>query len=251
MACLIAQLRLLFLSLALALAQNIEIGAPSQPPSSASNPVDRQFLGIMVESTSWPDYADQTLSQDLIQNIVVKTGTPVIIRVGGTSGDQFVYNASQTQTFLRDDPNDHSLLANITVGPTWMEGFTHIKNVSYVLEVPLARNQLNKTIAFTKAAVQSIGKNNLEAVEIGNEPDLYVGQGKRLKGYNLSAWVQEFLRYTDAISQNVDLPTGPIYQAGAFAWDPGHSWSPYVLSLCFLKFVLILSDTDKTRTARV
>ena len=220
----IAPLRLLLLSLTLALAQNIEIGAPSQPPTSASNPVDRQFLGVMVESTSWPDYADQ-ISQDLIQNIVAKTGTPVIIRVGGTSGDQFVYDADQTQTFLRDNPSDHTLTANITVGPTWMEGFRHIKNVSYVLEVPLARNQLNKTIAFTKAAVQAIGKNNLEAVEIGNEPDLYVGQGKRL-GYNESAWAQEFLQYTDAISQNVDLPTGPIYQAGAFAWHPGHSWSP-------------------------
>ena len=221
----------LCLLFALAFSQTIDINAPSQPPASASNPVDRQFLGLMVESTSWLDYAD-ALSQNLTSNLLVKTGAPIIMRVGGTSGDQFVYNATQQPAIQRDNPNDHNLTANVTVGPTWMEGFTYHDDMRYILQVPLARNQLNKTVAFTKAAVQAIGVDNLEAIEIGNEPDLYVGQSKRPKGYDLSDWTQQFLQYADAISQNVDLPSGPIYQAGAFAWHPGHpQWDPYVLFL--------------------
>lgn len=221
----------LYVTFAVATAQTVEINAPSQPPASASNPVDRQFLGLMVESTSWPDYGDQELSRDLIQNIVTKTGKSVIMRVGGTSGDSFIYNAGQTQAIVNADPNNHNLTANRSVGPAWLEGFTRTTNVSYVLQVPLARKNLSNTIAFTKAAVQAIGKSNLEAIEIGNEPDLYVSpsQKKRVPPppYNISSWTQEFLQYANAISQNVDLPAEPIFQAGSFAWHQnGHSWNP-------------------------
>ena len=47
-------------------AQDLELKPSAQVPGSASGFVDRSYLGLMVETTSWARYASTPFSVDLI-----------------------------------------------------------------------------------------------------------------------------------------------------------------------------------------
>jgi hypothetical protein len=108
-----------------AAAQGVVITAPSTVPSSASGPVDKSFLGLMVETTSWWVYASVAMSLTLIKNLVNRTAAPVIIRVGGTSGDETTYDASQTDGNLWPYGND-GLLAPVSLGQPFTTGLNKV-----------------------------------------------------------------------------------------------------------------------------
>lgn len=63
-----------------------------------------------------------------------------------------------------------------------------------------------------KYAVQNIGLDNLEALELGNEVDLYVKQGSRPTGYGPADYVAEFHNYSDWLVGALDLPDGPLFE---------------------------------------
>lgn len=68
------------------------------------------------------------------------------------------------------------LHTNITLGASWVESFKHIPNANWTVQVPLARrNPVDNVVAFANACINAIpgGLQRVEAIEIGNEPDLY------------------------------------------------------------------------------
>ena len=87
--------------------QAVTISIPGALPSGSSQIVDHSFPSLAVEVASFADYAGEILcrneleaglilagntsdpnvfSRNLIDTISNKTGKPVVIRVGGTSG---------------------------------------------------------------------------------------------------------------------------------------------------------------------
>ena len=44
-----------------------------------------------------------------------------------------------------------------------------------MLQVPLALNDLPAAVEWTRAGVDGIGAADIQAIQIGNEPDLYAG----------------------------------------------------------------------------
>lgn len=205
----------------------ITISAPTAKPTTASPPVDKSFLGIMVETTSWWQYGIQSLSLTLIENIVKRTGAPVIIRVGGTSGDQTKYNASQLTGNVwpyKNLPID-KLFSPVTLGQNFTDALEKVPNVRYIIQVPLANTTISNTVAFTQAMLQHISADKFEAIEVGNEPNLYDGQWfrdpdnlRRNKPYTPAEYVAELQTYTTAIVQRVpNLPSGLIFHVGSLA----------------------------------
>jgi hypothetical protein len=80
--------------------------------------------------------------------------------------------------------------------------------VRYILNVPLANSTVDKTVQFTKDVLQHIDVSKLEAIEVGNEPNLYESQTwhghfKRNPPYTPQEYVTELKKYTDAIMKNV------------------------------------------------
>lgn len=205
-----------------AAAQDVTITAPTTAPSSASGPVDKSFLGIMVETTSWWQYASQALSLTLIQNLVNRTAAPVIVRVGGTSGDEATYNDTQVKGNFWPYGND-GLLAPVTLGQAFGQGLSNVPDVRYIITVPFANSTADQAVQFTTDILQYINISQVEALEIGNEPNLYDGQEwrghyKRNAPYTPTEYVAELQEYTDAILNNVPhLPTDPIFHVGSLA----------------------------------
>ncbi|KAK4500543.1 hypothetical protein PRZ48_008732 [Zasmidium cellare] len=212
-----------------ALAQNttLTLSARKTLPSTASPPVDKSFLGLMVETTSWWQYGIQPLSLTLIQNLVNRTNAPVIIRVGGTSGDSVKYNGSQlTGNIWPFKDNDvDGLLAPVTLGVNFTDALEKVEGVRYIIQVPLANTTVENTVNFTKAMLEHIPPEKFEAIEIGNEPNLYDGQClrskdncRRKKPYTPEEYVGELQIYTTAIVEEVpNLPDGDIFHVGSLA----------------------------------
>lgn len=108
----------------------------------------------------------------------------------------------------------------LTIGPVFFEAFGNFPGSKYIFGLNLAQNgshALSNALAEARAAVQYIGS-DLESFEIGNEPNLYIEQGKRPNGYTQSDYVQQWLDYSTAVSEqvlignNASLQVWPMYQ---------------------------------------
>ena len=159
----------------------------------------------------------------------------MVIRVGGTSGDQAAYDPNQQQAncWPYDKPTD-GLLVPIVLGRDWLAGFKNVPGARYILELPLANSSVEQTVQFAKDVLKGIDSQSLEAVEVGNEPNLYPtqeyrGKTKRPSTYAPKDYVSEFLRYSQAVASNVTLPSAAIYHIGSLA--DGSQWSAYVETL--------------------
>jgi hypothetical protein len=62
----------------------VQINPPANVPTGASRVVDHGYLGYGIESTDFPNYSG-TFSQNLYDGIANRVGSPVYIRIGGTS----------------------------------------------------------------------------------------------------------------------------------------------------------------------
>jgi hypothetical protein len=216
------------------LSQDINITALVQVPASASLPIDNSYLSLMIDSQFWPDYGGNkshpnTFTNALVANLAGKKGSPLEIRVGGTSGDNVVYNSSQAKAIkiIRKDPSGIGLRDLRSLGPAWLEAFQTILDTGYVLEVPLQTQNLSSSIEYAKAVVPAIGSANLNAVEVGNEPDLYV------EGYKPVQYVNQFIEWSKAVKGNTSLPPGPMFQAGGIASGGPPEWAACVFILTF------------------
>lgn len=63
---------------------NIQIKLPNGPNQQRLVTIDKAFIGLGIESASFPDYSDE-VSQRLVKNLQDKTKGDFYIRVGGTS----------------------------------------------------------------------------------------------------------------------------------------------------------------------
>ncbi|KAK8043216.1 hypothetical protein PG994_013699 [Apiospora phragmitis] len=75
---------------------------------------------------------------------------------------------------LRAEVDNYQDIGNTTVGPAyWALAKESFPDAEYVVQVPLATTDVNETVAWTEAAVNSVGWDRIQAIELGNEPNFY------------------------------------------------------------------------------
>ncbi|KAJ6506729.1 hypothetical protein C8R45DRAFT_1175913 [Mycena sanguinolenta] len=170
-----------------AVAQNsIDISPPATPDKART--VAQGYIGLGIEMKSFPDYighaTPNTFSKFLLSQISTRIGNkPIHIRVGDTSMDNGVFSPSLTTVATRPaaDLAQCRLHTNITIGTPWVLAFEHFDAslTRYTLQVPLARKNVSNGVEFANACVKTMpgGPAQLDAVEIGNEPNLYPSSG--------------------------------------------------------------------------
>lgn len=112
-------------------------------------------------------------------------------------------------------------------GPSFYEGFRNWP-VRWVYDVPFAKQNHTDSYDEAKAAIDNIGLENLEALEIGNEVNIYVGQGVRPLGWDPAEYVSDFLNYSSWLSQALGLPDRPINQVLMLTGPESGNWTVYV-----------------------
>ncbi|KAJ5286695.1 hypothetical protein N7478_002381 [Penicillium angulare] len=214
----------------------IKIQASSKASSGVSQPVQHDFVSLSLPIHFFADYAGNkstpnTFSRDIVELLHHKTGAYPHIRVGGTSADRAIYNASQTESIILSTEYSNGIPLEVYVGPTFFEGFESFPGVPWTFQVNLANNKsgaLDNALAEARVALNHI-KGNLVAFEVGNEPDLYPGDVRPLN-YSTADYVREWTGFADAISNRVlrgnryGLDYWKIFQALTFV-SKGDSFS--------------------------
>ncbi|KAJ5701834.1 hypothetical protein N7488_009382 [Penicillium malachiteum] len=175
--------------------QAIKIKASASLPIGASLPVPHDFVSLSFPIHFFADYTGNistpnTFSRDIIELLHHKTGAYPQIRVGGTSADRAIYNASQTESILLSAEYDNGIPLEVYIGPHYSKD----------LKVFLS-NALENALAEARVALGHI-RENLVAFEVGNEPDLYPGEVRPLNS-STADYVQEWTSFADAISNQV------------------------------------------------
>ncbi|KAJ9141813.1 Beta-glucuronidase [Pleurostoma richardsiae] len=197
---------------------------PAAAPGNASGIVDPDFAGFAFEQASFVEYAlnnDGTVnnfSKNLIAAITTRTGGKPLIRLGGTSADYArLLPGQETPALPRAEVNNLQDVGGTTIGPSFWDLCDSFPDAKYIIQTPLAITNISETVAWAKSVVEHIGIDKIQSFEPGNEPDLYPTAGlgpPTFQGkFTNATYVGNFTTYAAAISDAVEIPSGPFFQA--------------------------------------
>ncbi|PSR82031.1 hypothetical protein BD289DRAFT_371895 [Coniella lustricola] len=169
-------------------------------------------VGISFEFFTFPSYfTNVTATTQCLANWEALTGTWPSIRIGGTTQDRALYDASTSAYVVYTVAAATDAPDNLTFGSSFMRLAGEYKG-SVVLGLDRGKNNITNTIAAAKVAVSDMS--NLLAIELGNEPEYWAGDGQPIAS---GTWTPA----TDAASQDSwDIQVGSaigrtdIIQAG-------------------------------------
>jgi hypothetical protein len=201
-------------------------------PRPSGRTIAASALGLSIEWDSVEAYTGppghrRTALARLLARAGRAAGSPLALRIGGDSGDQAWWNPTgrrRPATVLQDvTPRTLDAVA-------WLARALH---APVTLGLNLALGDPANALALARAAQQRLPAGSLEALEIGNEPDLYTrAHTFRVPGhvhrrvrkharYDTARWARESARYVSVLRRG--LGTGPRLSVAGFA---GQGWVP-------------------------
>ena len=102
-------------------------------------------------------------------------------------------------------------VGNTTIGPSYWQLCHHFSNTTtFVVQLPMATTNISETIAWATSAVNTIGWDQIEALEPGNEADLYGIDNLKPPKYQgfltNETYASLFVNYSTAITAALDVP---------------------------------------------
>ena len=141
-----------------------------------------------------------------------------------------MYDPNQTLA-VNDTGTPNGLHTNITLGTSWIAGFGRIPNANWTIQVPLARRTpVDNVLTFANACINAVpgGLHAVEAIEIGNEPDLYsvtpTPNTDRPSTYGPADYAKEWRALGQALENGIPAlnDSQPRFQAGSLS--SGSRW---------------------------
>jgi hypothetical protein len=80
-------------------------------------------------------------------------------------------------------------------------------------------------IAQTKMALDAIGLDKLDTLEIGNEPDLYAIQDTRPYPWRVIDYIPQWVEHSLNLAGNMTIPEGRIYSGLGYANALRKNWN--------------------------
>lgn len=195
----------------------ISLDVPTTPPPDTSQKIDGSFAGFGIEPsnlfsfTGGPQTND--LSVNLLQNLADYTGAPPAIRLGGNTGDYFVWQDSHTDYSVEQNDQATGQGAfkwdSMIIGPGYFKALDRFpKNTPVIFGINMAYNAPDymDQITTTAKAALSVKNVKLSAFEIGNEPDLYSKNGFRTGTWDGTTYTQQWLTRAQTIYDRVLKP---------------------------------------------
>jgi hypothetical protein len=174
-------------------------------------PADYMGLGYEISSVAVPGLlsAKNSAYVRLVRNL----GPRGVIRVGGNTSDFSTYDAKGEAKSLPKGTvvND----ANFRELRTFLDA----TGWKLIWGLNLGGSDMDNAVAEARAIAATMG-DRLLALEIGNEPDLFVQSGHRQGNYGYGEWLVEYRRYKAAI--RAQLPRVPF--AGPDLAGRGVDW---------------------------
>ncbi|KLU85834.1 hypothetical protein MAPG_04854 [Magnaporthiopsis poae ATCC 64411] len=217
-----------------ALAAGPSYPVPALAPSDAA-PLSHGPIGLSIEFFMWPSYMKNiTPPLHCIKHFDDLFGQKMPIRVGGTTQDRATYDANFDGYVSYHVDHPHDAPMELVFGPKF---FDLINEMGAPTTVGFNRGRNNRTNTF--AAISELEKRALpfvDAIEIGNEPDVYLDLWNQpvatapwdmeQEGKDAADWAEDF--------KNRWRSSLPILVAGGYAIPfplrPGWPNLPYLIT---------------------
>ena len=200
---------LLFSVLVQAGQHNVSI--PKTAPKDAQT-VPADFFGFGFESGLVPHY-NNNFSENVVNSIASRMSKPLVIRIGGTSGDNIYFDRNQKNgTYCDSGPEcKKNSLDTFHIGPDYIDTFKRLKKASMSVQAPLGQKlDMENSVAYIHQAYKALGKDRLAAIALGNEPNWYT---------DVETYVKNALDIESHIVKNLSLKgdDSHIFQVGEIA----------------------------------
>jgi hypothetical protein len=146
-----------------------------------------------------------SIYRQLLANLTAYGSGPILLRIGGDSTDS------------RGEPT-----------ATTLQPFAEVAkalNAKFTLGVNLGSHDLNLAVDQATAYIKQMPAGSVQAIEIGNEPDLYANNGIRSSTYTFQEYLGEYSTWKQGIVPVLPVGTklmGPAWSAlpfqAAWAW---------------------------------
>ncbi|KAJ3756398.1 glycoside hydrolase family 79 protein [Lentinula raphanica] len=213
---------LLYLALQATARAQVVLNPSTKAPGSASKPVANNFVSLSIAIHFFQDYTrtgsngeqPNTFSRNLLSSLTESTSIAPQIRIGGTSADRTTYVPSQNMT-ISQVTGANGIPLNVTLNQKWFTQCFDQTNfpsgTKFIFDLPLMRNDsltINNTLQGAQWALESIGGDRLEAFEVGNEEDLYVGQGVVPATWTVVDYAARWRNFSSAVLEGAIIPFG-------------------------------------------
>jgi hypothetical protein len=175
------------------------------------------FLGISCEWSSVPGYLGDGSGHayapalQLVRNFAAEGHSPTV-RIGGNSADEAWWDPSGVASDAAKVTVDIGPVAVATIA-AWSTALGTL----FIPDLDLALGDAANAGALVSAVYAAVPRSAVRAFEIGNEPDLWAGNGLRSAGYTFMQWQSDY----DAFTAGIDAVVSAPYAAPAIS---GTSW---------------------------
>ncbi|KDR78988.1 hypothetical protein GALMADRAFT_63807 [Galerina marginata CBS 339.88] len=241
---------LLVARLASCIGVSISVLAPSAAPS-----ISPSLISFSIEQDRWTDWVGTTARNQFffntLDNLNQLTGLPPQIRIGANSEDHTNFNGNiQFSEAVFPAPSStvpYPEATNIVVGDEYYEAAQFLPSNTHVIwGLNLGQNNLTAAFlgakslmkAFASPSIKSAGI-TLDAIEIGNEPDLYMNNGARPSTYTSTQYVKDWITFATNVTAAAKLSSSTTtkFWGAAFAGS-SHSTSGFSPQAIFNEGIL-------------
>ncbi|KAH8593538.1 hypothetical protein B0O99DRAFT_662702 [Bisporella sp. PMI_857] len=198
----------------LSLASGLTFSIPATPPSNASTQLSDAPVGVSLEFFTFPAYMNNVAATTTcLRNLKDLTGTWPPLRIGGTTQDRATYDASSTSAVTYTVSSSSDAPSSLTFGPPFI-----LLAASYGGSVTLGLNRRlnNQSNTIAAATLAKSKMANLNAIELGNEPNFFSSSDLIANGasWTASADYASEVSWQDAVCGN--LSASNLISAGVF-----------------------------------
>lgn len=197
---------------------SIQQTAPSNAPA-----VPADFFSFSWETAYFPSF-DNDFSENIVNSIYARMSKPIIIRIGGTSGDLIKVDLDQEETrHCVTTPESHcpySSQDTWIVGKSYFNGFRRFQNATMTFQAPMTpvepdskeEDWIPNSMEYVRQAYNALGKNRVNAIALGNEPDYYA--------YGVEQYVKRALTIENRTIEMLGLEgvDRRIFELGDIGW---------------------------------
>ncbi|KAI0796859.1 glycoside hydrolase family 79 protein [Abortiporus biennis] len=203
----------------------VSVTAPTNPTTNTI--VYSNFLGVSLE-LSFINYYFGNDSSTVPQAVVNYfsslyargSGQPVRLRLGGNSMDSSVYDSTQQSILQLTNPDANSDDQPVNYGPKLWEVMNtmadKVGQAQYLVGLSLRTpNDSNSVVPLASDASKFLG-DRLDALLLGNEPDLYTAHGQRpnIANYTTTDYIGE---YWEIFKYLGNTPSGDVVDENKIA----------------------------------
>jgi hypothetical protein len=181
-------------------------------PDKTLGVIPSDFMGLGYEITTLATPQILSARNATYVRLVKNLGREGVIRIGGNTSDFSTYGADATPVALaKSGVIDKE-------GLTQLREFLDAVNWKLIWGLNLGSDDIGQAVEEARAVVAIMGR-RLIALQIGNEPDLFVRTGHRTGDWTYARWHDDYLRFKAAVRKTLPRVAfaGPDL-AGASDW---------------------------------